>query len=135
MTLFSWLLASDIVLVGRMTLFWLTAQFACLCCYCIMPHAMFVYVGAANITCCWSFSIRLQLLRAVTPKRKKQNRTPCLMQGRPGPARGRLADLFGARGRRTPSPVDARPLMLPWPVVQRREWKRGGRSPHGRTRL
>ena len=43
--------------------------------------------------------------------------------------------LLGARGRRTPSPVEARPQTLPWPVLQGREWKGEGRLSHGQDHI
>ena len=42
---------------------------------------------------------------------------------------GNTPALLGARGRRTLSPVEARPTTLPWPVLQGREWKGEERLP------
>ena len=42
---------------------------------------------------------------------------------------GNTPALLGVMGRRTLSPVEARPKTLPWPVLQGREWKGRSASP------
>ena len=46
---------------------------------------------------------------------------------------GNTPALLGVRGRRTLSPVEARPKTLPWPVLQGREWKGEERLPQGQV--